>query len=171
MPAIALQILSSPTYSDTDGELNIERERRPEAEGGVEGEVEVQGDLSELRDDSTAFDGGVQDGITERTKALAKVLEDTSLRIIESIEGLFPCTRLAIAATGFQELPSQVLYRIPFFSRGNKLKNRNLLSKLIVDYRNFQNIFLSFKNVGHDSFFLSIHFIALLETFLLNHSF
>lgn len=121
MPASALQILSSPAYSDTDGELNIDIERRPEAElsaeVGGEGEVEVQGDLSELRDDSTAetaLDGDVQNGITERTRALAKVLEDTSLRIIESVEGLFPCTRLAIAATGFQELPNQVLHCIPF---------------------------------------------------------
>lgn len=122
MPASALQVLSSPAYSDTEGDLNIEREHRAEAEGGGDGEVQVQGDLSELRDDSTEFDGSVQDAMTERTWALAKVLEDTSLRIIESVEGLFPCTRLAIAATGFQELPNQVLYRIPFFLLSDQTK-------------------------------------------------
>ena len=115
MPASALQILSSSAYSDTDGDVHILVENRSEVELSTEGggvEIEVQGDLSELRDDSiaedTALDGGVQDAITERTKALAKVLEATSLRVLESVEGLFPCTRLAIAATGFQELPSQV---------------------------------------------------------------
>jgi len=122
MPASALQVLSSPAYSDTDGDSNIEREHRAEAEGGGEGEVQVQDDFGELRDDSTAFDGSVQDAMTERTWALAKVLEDTSLRIIESVEGLFPCTRLAIAATSFQELPYQVLYRIPFFLLSDQTK-------------------------------------------------
>lgn len=91
MPPSILQILTSPAYVDTDGELNTEIE--PECE------VEVQGD--------------VRDGITERTKALAKVLEETSFRIIDSVEGLFPCTRLAIAATGFHELPSQVWHCTP----------------------------------------------------------
>ncbi|KAG0625135.1 hypothetical protein M758_2G030400 [Ceratodon purpureus] len=121
MPPSALQILSSPAYSDTDGDVNIEIEHRSGVElstedGGVD--VEVQGDLSELRGDSTAedaLDGGVEGGITERTKALAKVLEDTSLRLLESVDGLFPCTRLAIAATGFQELPNQGTKSIQHF--------------------------------------------------------
>lgn len=107
MPPSALQILSSPAYSDTDGELNIDIEHTSEAELSTElgGGDEVEGAVSELREDIL---DSVQSGITERTRALAKVLEDTSLRVLESVDGLFPCTRLAIAATSFQELPSQV---------------------------------------------------------------
>jgi hypothetical protein len=122
MPPSALQILSSPAYADTDGDVNIEIEHRSEVELSTEGgggDDEVQGDFSELRGDSTAedaLDGSVEDGITERTKALAKVLEDTSIRVLESVDGLFPCTRLAIAATGFQELPSQVCTPCHFIS-------------------------------------------------------
>lgn len=105
MPRSVLQVLTSPAYSDTDGDAELS------ADAGGEAEVEVQGDLSELRDDPTAdnvLDVGAQGGVSERTRALAKVLEDTSFRVVESIDDLFPCTRIAIAASGFQELPSQV---------------------------------------------------------------
>lgn len=104
MPRSVLQVLTSPAYSDTDGDAELS------ADAGGEAEVEVQGDLSELRDDPTAdnvLDVGAQGGVSERTRALAKVLEDTSFRVVESIDDLFPCTRIAIAASGFQELPSQ----------------------------------------------------------------
>lgn len=53
MPSSAIQILSSPAYSDTVEYANtIEIERRSEVElptEGGDGDVEVQGDLSELR--------------------------------------------------------------------------------------------------------------------------
>jgi hypothetical protein len=57
--------------------------------------------------DSTAEDT-IEGGVTKRTKVLAHVLEETSLRVLEFVEGLCPCKRLAIAATGFLELPCQV---------------------------------------------------------------
>jgi len=39
------------------------------------------------------------------------------------------------------------------------------LWKLLVDYWNCQNIFLSLKNVGLDFFFLLIHLVTFLEAF------
>lgn len=59
MPRSVLQVLTSPAYSDTDGDAELS------ADAGGEAEVEVQGDLSELRDDPTAdnvLDVGAQVG-------------------------------------------------------------------------------------------------------------
>jgi hypothetical protein len=53
----------------------------------------------------------VAGAVTERTRALAKVLEEKAFQIFERLDDAFPCTRLALAASGFQELPSQV--RLP----------------------------------------------------------
>jgi len=44
-----------------------------------------------------------------------------------------------------------------------KLKIGSLLWKLIVVYRNFLDVFLSFKNLGYDLVFLIIQFVTFLE--------
>jgi hypothetical protein len=41
-----------------------------------------------------------------------------------------------------------------------KLKIGSPLWKLIFDYSTFQNIFLLFKSIGYDVFFLLIHFVT-----------
>jgi len=45
-----------------------------------------------------------------------------------------------------------------------KLKPGSSFLKPRVDYRNSQNIFLSFENVGCDFFFPLVHFVTFLET-------
>ena len=100
LPPSALQILSSAAfsdtaYSDTDGDVSIETKHMVEVELSIEGghgDDEVQGDFhSELRGATTAEDT-IDGGVTKRTMALAHVLEETSLRVLEFVEGLLPCS-------------------------------------------------------------------------------
>jgi len=44
-----------------------------------------------------------------------------------------------------------------------KLKIENLLWKLIVNYSNFQSIFVLLKNVGYDFKILLVHFVTFLK--------
>ncbi|CAM6096420.1 unnamed protein product [Calypogeia fissa] len=45
--------------------------------------------------------------VTEKSKALARVLEEAAYNMFKRLEGTFPCTRLALAASGFQDLGAQ----------------------------------------------------------------
>lgn len=47
--------------------------------------------------------------VTEKSKSLARVLEEAAFNTFKRLEGTFPCTRLALAASSFQDLGAQVL--------------------------------------------------------------
>lgn len=99
MPATALQILSQSCGTDD----NFDTRRALQDE---QGDAQFGEDDKGLR--SVVADT-VEGAVTEKTRALGKVLEDVAFRAFEQIEGAFPCTRLALAAGGFQELPGQVI--------------------------------------------------------------
>ncbi|KAG6541300.1 hypothetical protein Mapa_017353 [Marchantia paleacea] len=53
--------------------------------------------------------------VSEKSRSLAKVLEEASFNMFKRLEGTFPCSRLALAAGGFQELPAQGAKSIQHF--------------------------------------------------------
>lgn len=54
--------------------------------------------------------------VSEKSRSLAKVLGEASFNMFRRLEGTFPCSRLALAAGGFHELPAQVKinFCVPF---------------------------------------------------------
>ncbi|KAL3690645.1 hypothetical protein R1sor_004296 [Riccia sorocarpa] len=59
--------------------------------------------------------------VSERSRNLAKVLEDAAYTVFKRLEGALPCSRLALAAGGFQDLPAQGTKSIQhFFSSAGK---------------------------------------------------
>ncbi|KAJ7552061.1 hypothetical protein O6H91_06G040100 [Diphasiastrum complanatum] len=58
----------------------------------------------------------VKDIVSKPIRSLANVLQDATFSMFRQLDGALPCTRLAIAAQGFQQLPSQVFSDlVPFF--------------------------------------------------------
>ncbi|CAK9270660.1 unnamed protein product [Sphagnum jensenii] len=91
----------------------------------------VQGAVDDGKDDAgfrAPCTDGVAGAVTERTRALAKVLEEKAFQIFERLDDAFPCSRLALAASGFQELPSQGIQSIQhFFSSGSGQQHLTLV--------------------------------------------
>ena len=124
MPVAALQILVRPPSKDEDDSAKEHAAQEEENSTLVEAEPEGDGDVNGIGNGNESSiqavpstSSSIQESITETTKELAKVLEDTAFRVFESLEGAFPCTRLALAASSFQDLPSQVCFTLLMFSK------------------------------------------------------
>ncbi|OAE30486.1 hypothetical protein AXG93_3902s1030 [Marchantia polymorpha subsp. ruderalis] len=70
--------------------------------------------------------------VSEKSRSLAKVLGEASFNMFRRLEGTFPCSRLALAAGGFHELPAQGTKSIQHFftsiGRGKTSPLENALS-------------------------------------------
>ncbi|KAL2623530.1 hypothetical protein R1flu_003735 [Riccia fluitans] len=134
MPHVALSILSTcPSSSnhavDISGqEQDQDQDYNPGGEADTRREVEETMPSereSHITDEEDAHEDHSKDllglVVSERSRNLAKVLEDASYSVFKRLEGSLPCSRLALAAGGFQDLPAPGTKSIQhFFSSAEK---------------------------------------------------
>lgn len=162
MPHAILQLLSSlclssskieyqqPKSEPTDAFQEPEKKSilqpvPPFVEDNVHHALKIRSDFVEennSRIGSSVLGSGneVDEASIGMAKDMAKLLQESSLNLFQRIEGAFPCTRLAIAASGFQDIPLQRPYSIQHFFnnafRGRKaasLKSSSTAQNLVVE--------------------------------------
>lgn len=113
LPFQAMHLLSQPTSSrppkkDTGGSAVHDFDNR--GAGGEGPGLDLVAQLGEVGDGVGGGEGG--DGVDHPTVlSLAAVLEGAAFSMLEKAEGALPCSRLALAASDFQDMQVQVRVR------------------------------------------------------------